>query len=72
MIDEPERIRLTEAVTALVQLYEATGKKQDAAKWQGELTQRQAADKVRAAKAAAAGKSKKASVESKSPLSNAP
>jgi len=37
------KIRLVEAVERLVQLYEATGKKQAVTKWKTELTQRQAA-----------------------------
>ncbi len=48
------RIRLVEAVQRLVQLYEATGKTLELAKWKTELTQRQAAEKARAANAAAA------------------
>ena len=31
------RVRLTEALQRLVQLYDATGKKDDAAKWRKEL-----------------------------------
>jgi hypothetical protein len=34
---EQSKIRLTEAVERLVQLYEATGKKEEAAKWRNEL-----------------------------------
>jgi hypothetical protein len=39
--------RLTEAAQRLVQLYEATGKKDEAAKWQKELDALRAADKPR-------------------------
>jgi hypothetical protein len=40
------QIRVTEAVERLVQLYEAMGKKDDAAKWRKELDATKAAQKT--------------------------
>jgi hypothetical protein len=44
-IPEQDKVRLTEAIERLVQLYEATNKKDDAAKWQKELDAAKAPDK---------------------------
>jgi hypothetical protein len=44
-IPEQGKARLTEAIERLVQLYEATDKKDDAAKWQKELDAANAAEK---------------------------
>jgi eukaryotic-like serine/threonine-protein kinase len=46
-IPPPGKVRLTEAVERLVQLYEATGKKDEAAKWRKELEASKAAQKKR-------------------------
>jgi hypothetical protein len=40
------KIRLTEALDRLVQLYEATGKKDEATKWRNESEARNAAEKT--------------------------
>ena len=39
------KVRLTEAVERLVRLYEATGKKDEAAKWRKELEARKSQEK---------------------------
>ncbi len=45
-IPEPAKVRLREALERLVQLYEAMGKKDEAAKWRKELDAIQAAQKT--------------------------
>ena len=44
-IPEQGKVRIPEAIERLVQLYEATGKKDDAAKWRKELEGIKAAQK---------------------------
>ncbi len=44
-IPEQGKVRIPEAIERLVQLYEATGKKDDAAKWRKELAAAKATEK---------------------------